>query len=105
MVGAGCAILTALGGCADAGGRGESARRLVAAEPALAKQRFSALLDFENPSDLLFLNAPGVVPRVDTTTAHSGQASVALDAGTKLLYVDLPTLLRGREFPGQWTLA
>ena len=102
-----CAVIAlSLGACGSAPTFvSHPAANLIVAEPAMARQRFSQLLDFESASDLLFLNAPTGTMRLDISRGHTGQSSVALDPPARLVYVDLPSLLRGREFPGSWTLA
>jgi hypothetical protein len=91
-----------IAGCGSAAQSGLSPAR--AAQTLIANEPVSQLLDFESSSDVVFVNTPSVTPRLDSSHAHAGQSSLALEPSTKLIYINLPTLLRGRDFPGQWTL-
>ena len=106
---------SALCGCGSARGRGErdaAAGRAIAirmtAQPmsSLPARRVSALLDFDSPDDITFVtsNPPGTLA-IDDRLARSGRASLLVPAGTRQISVKLASLLSGREFPADWTLA
>jgi hypothetical protein len=111
-------ILTAVSliGCGRDGGvadplsphpRGDAAVRMTAQPVAsLPGRRISALLDFDSPDDLMFVTSePGGVLRADSRLARSGRRSLLIPPGTREVVVKLPSLLSGRSFPADWTLA
>lgn len=71
----------------------------------LPGRRISALLDFDSPDDLTFVTAepPGV--SADARLARSGRRSLLIPPGTREVTLKLPSLLSGRSFPADWTLA
>jgi hypothetical protein len=71
----------------------------------MRKYPFRILQQFEQPVDLAFLRVEGPPAKLDSSRAHTGSSSVALDLGTKSLTVRLPSLLSGVTWPDQWTLA
>lgn len=74
--------------------------QVVRAQPSLAGMPFRVLLDFEKDVDLAFVTAPHA--RRDSTTAHTGRASLLLPPQS--LRVKLGSLLGEGKFPGTWTL-
>src|SRR5690554_2184008 len=69
------------------------------ARPELRSYRNSILLDFETPTDRVFVAADGTPPAVDLSTAHSGQGSLGV-ARARSVDVKLSSLMSGRELPG-----
>jgi hypothetical protein len=75
--------------------------QIARARPRLADTPFRVLLDFERPSDLVFVHpAP---PAVATDRAHTGAASLSVAPAAEV-QMKLSSLVTG-PFPGQWTLA
>jgi hypothetical protein len=72
--------------------------------PELRQERFSSILDFEGAGDALFVATEPTRAMVTAERAHTGQFGVRLPSGTRRMSIDLPTLLSGRPFPGEWTL-
>ena len=79
--------------------------QMLRAEPELRQQRFSNLLGFEADSDAVFIAAEPVPARLDIRRSHTGQGSLLLPAGTRRVAVNVSSLLAGRPFPADWTLA
>jgi hypothetical protein len=104
-----------LAGCGRGGGatpnalspRADAAVRMTAQPVAsLPGRRISALLDFDSPDDLAFVTSERAgVLRVESRLARSGRHSLLIPPGTREVVVKLPSLLRGRAFPADWTLA
>jgi len=69
-----------------------------------SKYPTSVLLDFESPGDAVFVDAGAGAVQIDSSRAHNGHASLAIEGGTRQIVVKLGTLMRGRDFPGRWTL-
>jgi len=67
------------------------------------RQRTSLLLDFESSRDLAFVDTIPTKAQIDLKNARSGSASLLL-AGEGVATIKLSSLLRGRKFPGDWTL-
>ncbi len=64
------------------------------------------LLGFEGPDDLLFVRTGGRQPaRADNRNAFGGSSSLAVDDTARTVSINLDSLVRGRSFPGRWTLA
>jgi len=68
-------------------------------------RRYDVLLSFESDSDRVFVDSTPAKGAVDSQLAHAGRSSLALPAGTREMQIKLSSLLSGREFPGEWTLA
>src|SRR5215213_4827054 len=79
-------------------------KRAAQVSEQLHGKRFSELLDFEKPSDALFVSASPSAPRIDASDRTSGKASLLLAPNTQRLTIKLSSLLAGREFPADWTL-
>jgi hypothetical protein len=80
--------------------------QIVHADPALAAGRFRRLLDFELPSDGVFIKASPSPAQITADLAHSGQAALAVPAGTQSLEVNLAGLLKpDQPLSDHWTLA
>lgn len=79
--------------------------QMLRTEAQMRKYPFRILQQFEQPVDLAFLRVEGPPAKLDSSHAHTGASSVALDPGTKSLTVQLPSLLSGVTWPDQWTLA
>lgn len=79
--------------------------QLVRASPDLKGQRFTNLLHFEQKSDAVFVTVSGAKPQIDELHAHTGRGSLRIAAGGATMTVKLGSLLGGRAFPGDWTLA
>ncbi|MGH7215582.1 MAG: hypothetical protein ACREIT_12525 [Tepidisphaeraceae bacterium] len=79
--------------------------QLLRAEPRFKQQRFNVLLGFEHDSDPVFLLSEPRSGSIDPQSAHAGSHGLRLPAGTTRLVVKLTSLLSGRTFPGDWTLA
>ena len=82
---------------------------LSTVEPSLKDQRVDDLLDFETPSDSLFIHqrVPGGWAESGDITSqhpHSGLHCLMLLAGPVSINVKLASLMEGRPFPGNWTL-
>jgi len=75
--------------------------QLLRAEPGLKQRRFNTLLDFEKADDLVFVKS-----HPDATTemrrAHTGKASGAIGTAAQ---INLASVMVGRPFPADWTLA
>jgi len=72
----------------------------------LPGRRVSALLDFDSPDDLAFVTSePAGVLHADARLARSGRKSLLIPPGTREVILKLPSLLSGRSFPADWTLA
>ena len=73
---------------------------------AMPGRRVSSLLDFDSPEDITFIafDPAGAVVN-DVRMKRSGRASLLIPAGTRDVVVKLPSLLSGRSFPADWTLA
>src|SRR5687767_10554345 len=87
--------------------RADSAVRMTAQPLAsLPGRRVSALLDFDSPDDMTFVTSepPGVI-KSDSRLARSGRQSLLISPGTRDVVMKLPSLLSGRSFPADWTLA
>jgi hypothetical protein len=78
--------------------------QMTRAEPRLVGTPFRVLLDFERPTDTAFLVPHGGACQTSPDAAHTGQASLKLDAGAAV-DVKLHSLLSGSAFPGTWTFA
>lgn len=105
----GCALLIA--GC---GGRlpapspadaqpPEAWLELRRTRPELRSYRNSILLDFEQPTDRVFVTAGSTAPAIDTSIAHSGSGSLQVRRASHI-DVKLSSLMSGRELPGEWAL-
>src|SRR5688500_17764844 len=80
--------------------------RMTAQPMTLPGRRISALLDFDSPDDLTFVvSEPGAVLTSDARLARSGRRSLLIPPGTREITIKLPSLLSGRSFPADWTLA
>jgi hypothetical protein len=115
-----CSLLSTLlalaaSGCGRVGGpsadplapRADAAVRMNAQPVAsLPGRRVSALLDFDSPDDLTFVTSdPAGAIRNDARLARSGRRSLLIPPGTREVVIKLPSLLSGRSFPADWTLA
>ena len=85
----------------------DAAIRMTAQPPAsLPGRRVSVLLDFDSPDDLTFVTSdPAGAIKADGRLARSGRRSLIVPPGTREILVKLPSLLSGRSFPADWTLA
>jgi hypothetical protein len=104
-------LILLLAGCAG-DGDGASAQssepigvQLMRVSPELKNQRFSALLNFESPTDVAFVAAQPSVGKVDSKHAHTGKSSLLLPANTKRVAIKLAAIMGDRPFPADWTLA
>jgi hypothetical protein len=80
--------------------------QLVHADPALADGRFRRLLDFELPSDLVFVRTEGKTPQLSPQSPHSGAASLTIPSGCRSIAVNLASLLPANTpLSGKWALA
>jgi hypothetical protein len=70
----------------------------------LGQVRFSNLLGFELPDDAVFVVPSDGPADRDSTIAHTGKSSLRFPPGTRHAEIRLPSLVAGREFPGNWTL-
>lgn len=68
-------------------------------------RRFDVLLSFESETDAIFVDCASPGATVVSRLAHAGHRSLASPAGVGVIDIKLSSLLRGREFPGDWTLA
>jgi len=75
--------------------------QLLRTEPMLKQRRFNTLLDFESADDAVFVSANPPATQ-EHRHAHTGHASAAI--GTSAT-IKLASILGGREFPGDWTVA
>jgi len=76
--------------------------QLRRAEPLLAQYPYSPLLDFESDADLVFVSD---ATRLANSSAHTGDHAAIIPAGATQWAVKLDTLMMGRDFPANWTLA
>ncbi|MCC6424897.1 MAG: hypothetical protein IT447_15600 [Phycisphaerales bacterium] len=67
-------------------------------------RRYDVLLSFESESDRVFVDCGPNTGKRDTQIAHAGHGSLAIPAGAQSIDIKLSSLLRGRKFPGDWTL-
>lgn len=74
-------------------------------DPELKNQPFSHLLSFEMPHEAVFVSANGLAASIDRDRAHSGRSSLLLKGTKGQLKIKLNSLVGGREFPGEWSLA
>jgi hypothetical protein len=79
--------------------------QLLRAVPALKSERFSTLLDFESNDDEIFCTSVGGKGAIDHAKPHTGRGSFKIDPSVTRISVKLNSLLAGRPFPGEWTLA
>jgi hypothetical protein len=80
--------------------------QMLEASPELKSMRFSDLLNFESPSDTVFVSPAGVRTRVDTPVAHTGRSSLRISGSSGKFTVKLASLLSDpAKFPGDWALA
>jgi hypothetical protein len=77
-------------------------QQMSRAEPRLVGMPFRVLLDFERPTDLVFL-APQSAATRSTDRAHTGSACLQCNPGANF-DVKLSSLVSG-AFPANWTLA
>jgi hypothetical protein len=109
----GAAILTAISGCTENGMPPAPptppplvtepiGQQMSRAEPRLAGMPFRVLLDFERPTDMVFLTSQATVAQRCTDRAHTGSASLKCSPGANF-DVKLSSLVSG-SFPGSWTL-
>jgi len=66
--------------------------------------RFSTLLTFESPVDLVFVKSATATPELDPAVAQTGAASLKLPAGRHQFDINFRSLMTGRPFPADWTL-
>ena len=78
--------------------------QMVRAVPTLKSERFSNLLNFENPSDAFFVSTNELHASIDSPRAHTGQSSLHLSGNAGQITVKLASLLRDRPFPDKWAL-
>ena len=110
----GAALLAAIPGCTENGAPAAPpptppplttepiGQQMARVEPRLAGMPFRVLLDFERPTDLVFVSPQSAGQR-STDRAHTGAAS--LQCGSSANFdVKLSSLVSG-AFPGNWTLA
>jgi hypothetical protein len=81
------------------------ASQMQRASPNLRVDRFSNLLSFETPADMVFVSANGLSAETDSKRAHTGHASLRISGESGRLAINLPAILPGRPFPNNWTLA
>jgi hypothetical protein len=98
-----------VGGCADPNRgvrEGEPiGLQVLRGDAGLKGMRFNTLLDFESDSDGVFVSAEPGGGKVERERAHTGKGSLRLPPGCERAVVKLASLLTGRPFPGEWTLA
>lgn len=68
-------------------------------------RRYDVLLSFESQGERVFVDCSPMQGKIDSHLFHAGQSSLALPAGVGEIDIKLSSLLRGREFPGNWTMA
>jgi hypothetical protein len=74
--------------------------------PTMPGRRVSTLLDFDTPDDVTFTAADhGGSVAADSSVLRSGKGSLSISPGTPTIAIKLATLLIGRPFPADWTLA
>jgi hypothetical protein len=78
--------------------------QLMRAEPSFVGTSFRVLLDFESPTDLVFLSGASNA-KLDSEVAHTGNSSLQIPSGSTGFTVKLSSLLPAGSFPGSWTLA
>jgi hypothetical protein len=76
--------------------------QLRRAEPLLSQYPYSPLLDFESDADLVFTSDAS---RVAGRDAHTGESAARIPAGARQWVVKLGSVMIGRAFPADWTLA
>lgn len=79
--------------------------QLLRTEAELRKYPFRNILEFEAPTDVVFVRTQGTTPRLVSDKPHTGASALLLDRGTRTLTVRLASLFSGSVFPGRWTLA
>jgi len=79
--------------------------QMLRTEAQLQKYPFRILLEFEAPTDPVFVRVQDASPRLDPSRKHTGSSSLLLDPGSTSMTVRLPSLFSGSTFPGRWTLA
>src|SRR6266550_3621432 len=75
--------------------------QLLRAEPMLKQRKFNTLLDFESPNDLVFVGTQPAATQ-ERRHAHTGHASCAIGSSAT---INLASVMLGRPFPADWTLA
>src|SRR5215469_4623531 len=75
--------------------------QLLRAEPMLKQRKFNTLLDFESPNDLVFVETTPPAAQ-EHRHAHTGHASCAMGSSAT---IKLGSVMLGRPFPADWTLA
>jgi hypothetical protein len=105
-------VWSGLAGCARTGGpepeisAGEPVGlQMLRTEAQLQKYPFRTILEFEAPTDPVFVRMEGTAPRMDSSLHHTGENSLRLSEGCRSLVVRLPSLFSGSVFPGRWALA
>jgi hypothetical protein len=80
--------------------------QMLTASPELKSVRFSDLLNFESPTDTVFITPSGVRTRVESPTAHTGRSSLQISGRSGKFTVKLASLISDpAKFPADWTLA
>jgi hypothetical protein len=80
--------------------------QMLDAAPELKSVRFSDMLNFESPSDTVFISPAGLRTRIESPVAHTGRASLRISGSSGKFTVKLASLLSDPgKFPGDWTLA
>lgn len=110
--------VAAFGGCAGTGGIDSSSVapagsvapapisvQIIQASPELKGVRFYNLLNFEAPTDTVFVTTANLRSGTDSSTAHSGRSSLRLSGSSGKITIKLSSLLGStQKFPGEWTL-
>lgn len=78
--------------------------QIIQAHPELQSQRFNAILNFESPTDTVFLHEIGLNAQADSSRAHTGTSSARL-MGRGSFNLRLASLIGSKPLLGEWTMA
>jgi hypothetical protein len=112
---AGAGVLTGVPGCTENGmpipppappplATEPIGQQMSRAEPRLVGLPFRVLLDFERPTDMVFVTPQSAAAQRVSDHAHTGSSSMLCAPGAAF-DVKLSSLLAGSAFPANWTLA
>lgn len=82
-----------------------SSLQLMRVRPELQDQRFSDLLNFEAPTDTVFVTTRDFQRERDDARAHAGHSSLRLQGHAGSMTVKLSSLITSKSFPSGWTEA